>query len=60
LASDGNESSVSRPDRYAPVEKGTDNHWMGGWMGSKHGLDDVRKKKNILSFSGIETQIVSP
>jgi hypothetical protein len=49
LATDGNESSVSRLDRYAPVEKGPDDHWMGGWVGPRDVLDDVEKRQLFCS-----------
>jgi hypothetical protein len=41
------EWSASRPDRFTLWERAPSTHWIGDWMGSRAGLDDVEKKKNL-------------
>jgi len=41
----GCEWSVSRPGRFIPGERVPSTHWLGGWDGSRAGLDAVTKKK---------------
>jgi hypothetical protein len=45
LAIDGGEWSTSRPGRFTPRKIATGAHWIGGWMGSRTGLDTVSKRK---------------
>jgi hypothetical protein len=45
LALAGGEWSASRPCRFTPGERAPDAHWIGGWLGSRAGLDDVEKWK---------------
>jgi hypothetical protein len=40
-ALDGGEWSVSRPGRFTPRVKTSGTHWIGGWVGSRAGLDAV-------------------
>jgi hypothetical protein len=44
LALVGDEWSDSRPGRFTTGEKAPSNHWIGGWVGPRTGLDDVEKK----------------
>jgi hypothetical protein len=41
----GGELSASRPCRFIPRERVPRTHWKGGWVGSRAGLDDVKKRK---------------
>jgi hypothetical protein len=41
----GNEWSASRHGRFAPGESIPDTHWIGGWVGPRTGLDDIKKGK---------------
>jgi hypothetical protein len=46
----GGEWSASRIGRFIPVERAAGTYWIGGWMGSSTGLDDVRK---LLTLPGL-------
>jgi hypothetical protein len=37
----GGEWSASRPGRLTPGERVPCNHWIGGWVGPRTGLDAV-------------------
>jgi hypothetical protein len=37
------EWSASRPGRFIPGERAPGTHWVGGWVGSRGGLDDMEK-----------------
>jgi hypothetical protein len=37
------------PGRFAPGEKARSNHWIGGWMGPRVGLDAVEKEKSCTA-----------
>jgi hypothetical protein len=41
---DGGEWSASRPSRFTPRERVPGNHWIGGWLGPRGGLDAMVKK----------------
>jgi hypothetical protein len=41
----GCEWPASRPGRLTPGEGNHGTHWIGGWVGPRTGLDDVRKRK---------------
>jgi hypothetical protein len=41
----GGEWSASRSGRFTPGERAPGNHWMGGWVGTRTGLDAVEKRK---------------
>jgi hypothetical protein len=58
-ALDGDEWSVSRPDRFTPGEKAPDTHWLGGWVETRAGLD-AEDKKNLSAPAGIRTPVVQP
>jgi hypothetical protein len=47
------EWSALRPSRLTSGECVHGNHWIGGWMGPRTGLDDVERSK-ILNLSGLE------
>jgi hypothetical protein len=44
-ALDGGEWSASRPCRFNSGEEALVNHWIGGWVGPRAGLDAVEKRK---------------
>jgi hypothetical protein len=44
-ALDGGEWSASRPGRFTPRERATGTHWIGGWVGSRAGLDTLSNRK---------------
>jgi hypothetical protein len=44
-ALDGGEWSASRPGRSTPREIAAGNHWIGGGVGLRAGLDAVSKRK---------------
>jgi hypothetical protein len=46
----GGDWSSSRPGPFTPGERAPGTHWIGGWVGPRAGLDDVKKRK-ILSLS---------
>jgi hypothetical protein len=39
------EWSASHPCRFTPRERVPGTRWIGGWVGSRTGLDDVQKRK---------------
>jgi hypothetical protein len=41
----GGECSASRPGRFIPGEGAPRTHWIGGWVDTRAGLDDVKKRK---------------
>jgi hypothetical protein len=45
-ALDGGEWWASHTVRFTPRERAPDTRWIGGWVGSRAGLDAVVKKKN--------------
>jgi hypothetical protein len=46
------EWSASRPCRFTPRESSLGIHWIGGWVGPRAGMDDVKK---ILDYTGTRT-----
>jgi hypothetical protein len=48
----GGECSASCPGRFTPGERAPDIHWIGGWVGPRTGLDDMKK---ILAPTGTRT-----
>jgi hypothetical protein len=48
---------ASRLDRFTPGETASGTLWMGGWVGLKVGLDDVKK---MLAPTGNHTTAVQP
>jgi hypothetical protein len=47
------EWSVSRSGHFTPGEGIRGIHWIGGWVGSRAGLNDVENRK-FLTLSGLE------
>jgi hypothetical protein len=41
----GGEWSTLRPSRFTPGDRAPGTHWIGGWVGPRAGLDDVKKRK---------------
>jgi hypothetical protein len=41
----GGELSASRPGRFTPGEGALGNHWIGGWVDPRAGLDALEKRK---------------
>jgi hypothetical protein len=54
----GGEWSASRPSRFIPGERASGTHWIGGWVGSRAGLDDMEKlipyRESNSDFSVVE------
>jgi hypothetical protein len=53
LALLGGKWSASGPGRFTAGERTPSTHWIGGWVGQRNGLDDVKKRK-ILPPPGLE------
>jgi hypothetical protein len=49
----GGEWSASLPDRFTPGERAPGTHWIGGWVGTRNGLNDMEKRK-FLNLPGLE------
>jgi hypothetical protein len=49
----GGEWSAWRPGRFTPGEITFGTYWIGGWVDSKAGLDDMEKRK-FLTLPGLE------
>jgi hypothetical protein len=49
----GGEWSDSHPGRFTPGERAPGTHWIGGWVNSRTGMDDVEKRK-LLTLPGLE------
>jgi hypothetical protein len=47
--------SAARPGRFTPRERARGTHWIGGWVDSRAGLDDVEKRK-FLTLLGLDLQ----
>jgi hypothetical protein len=57
----GGEWSASRPGRFTPRERAHSTHWIGGWVDSRAGLDDVEKRKVLLyRYSNSDPSVVQP
>jgi hypothetical protein len=52
-ALDGGEWSATRLYRFTPGKRAPGTHWIGGWVGSRAGLDDVEK---IIDPTGTRTR----
>jgi hypothetical protein len=61
-ALDGGEWSASRLGRFIPRGRAPGNHWVGGWVSPKAGLDAVVKRKipSPRQESNPRTPIVQP
>jgi hypothetical protein len=55
LALVGCEWSASRPWNFSSGERSPDTHWIGGWLGPRAGLDDMKKRK-FWALTGLEFQ----
>jgi hypothetical protein len=55
----GGERSDLRLSRSTPGERATSNHWMGGYVGPKAGLDTLENKK-FLALARNRTPISRP
>jgi hypothetical protein len=53
LALVGGEGSASRPCRFTPGKRAPGTRRIGGWVGSRTGLDDM-EKRIFLSLRGLE------
>jgi hypothetical protein len=53
LGTSGGEWLTSRPSRITPRERAPGTHWIGGWMGPRTDLDDV-KKRQFLTLPGLD------
>jgi hypothetical protein len=49
----GGEWSASRPSRFTPKERAPGNHWIGGWVDHRTGLNDMEKRK-FLTLPGLK------
>jgi hypothetical protein len=49
----GGERSASRPGRFTPGERAPSTQWIGGWVDSIAGLEDMEKRK-FLALPGLE------
>jgi hypothetical protein len=57
----GGEWSASRPGRFIPGERVPGIHWIGGWVDTRTGLDDVEKRKFLtLQDSKSDPSVVQP
>jgi len=59
LAPDGAECSASCPTHFTHRLRAPGTHWIGGWMGSRVGMDVVAKC-SLTVLMGVETQSSSP
>jgi hypothetical protein len=50
----GDEWTASHPGRFTPGERAPGTHWIGGWVGSRAGLDDVDKRR-LLTLAGLNS-----
>jgi hypothetical protein len=44
---------ATRPGRFTPGEGALSTHWIGGWVGPRTGIDDLKKGK-FLTLPGLE------
>jgi len=56
LVLDGGERSASHPGHFTPRERAPGNHWTGGWVGPRAGLDMVVKRKISSPFQDSNPQ----
>jgi hypothetical protein len=48
------------PRSLYPQERVPATHWIGGWVGSRAGLDAVLKRKISLLLPGLEPPTIQP
>jgi hypothetical protein len=41
----GDECSASHPGRFTRLERAPGTHWVGGWVGPRTRLDDVKRRE---------------
>jgi hypothetical protein len=46
--------------RFTPVVRALGTHWLGGWVGSRAGLDDVEKRKSTLPGFELPPAVLLP
>jgi hypothetical protein len=56
----GGEWSASRPGRFTAGERTPRNHWKGGWVDPRAGLDDVKNILYLTENLNSDTLIVQP
>jgi hypothetical protein len=49
----GGEWTALRPGRFTPGERASGTHWIGGWVGPRAVLDDV-KNREFLTLPGLK------
>jgi hypothetical protein len=54
----GGEWSASCFGSFTPGERASGTHWMGGWLGPRASLDDVKERK-FLILPGLELRPLS-
>jgi hypothetical protein len=54
----GGEGSASRLCRFTPEERASGTHWIGGWVDTRAGLDDL-EKINFLILPGLDLRPLS-
>jgi hypothetical protein len=52
------EWSASRPGRFIPGERALGTHWIGSWVDTRAGLDDL-ERRNFLTLLGLELLLLS-
>jgi hypothetical protein len=56
----GGESSATCSDRFAPMERAPGTHSIGGWVGPRTGLDDVKENSWHYRESNSDPSVVQP
>jgi hypothetical protein len=54
----GGQWSASRPGPFIPGERAPGNHWIGGWVDPRAGVDGVEKTK-FLTLPGLDLRPLS-
>jgi hypothetical protein len=49
---------ASSPRHFTPGDRIPGTQWIGDWVGTRAIVDAIKKKKNILSFPGIQLQFL--
>jgi hypothetical protein len=60
ILGNGGEWSASRPGRFTSRDKAPGTHWIGGWVGSRAGLDAMRNRKLPSSYRDSKYKSSSP
>jgi hypothetical protein len=53
----GGEWSTSCPGRFTPGDRAPGNHWRGGWVDLRAGLDELEQRK-FLILPGLELRLL--